>query len=193
MSAAQRIIVAIFAIVSFHLALCFSFPLRSKSLSSNSRVFVKPRSEEWAKERGMEPGVGGYWPGDPNAKTYKVTIRDKKTNQEYVQQVPEDRYIYFHYEDQEVELPIINRVRMCRQGCCTICTAKVVEGKVKMDAPLGLLKEFRSKGYALTCVAYPRSDLVLELQDEDEMYVRQWSEGFEGGGVQWGGFLPEDD
>ena len=42
-------------------------------------------------------------------------------------------------------------------------------------------------------IAYPRSDMVIELQDEDEMYVKQWSEGFEGGGVQWGGFLPDDD
>lgn len=45
----------------------------------------------------------------------------------------------------------------------------------------------------IASIAYPRSDMVIELQDEDEMYVKQWSEGFEGGGVQWGGFLPDDD
>jgi ferredoxin len=82
---------------------------------------------------------------------------------------------------------------MCRQGCCTICTFKVLDGEYKMDTPLGLLKDMRNKGYALSCCSYPRSDLVCELQSEDEMYIRQWSEGFEGGGVEWGGFLPEDD
>ena len=62
--------------------------------------------------------------------------------------------------------------------------------------------------YVLTCCTYPKSNLLLKLQGEvsffwmtlyftfhlymvictqDEMYVRQWAEGFEGGGVQWGG------
>jgi len=89
---------------------------------------------------------------------------------------------------------VINIARMCRQGCCTICTGKILNsGKVKMDAPLGLLKELRDKGYTLTCCAMPRSELVLELQDEDETYIKQWSEGFEGGGIEWGGFLPDED
>ena len=38
------------------------------------------------------------------------------------------------------------------------------QGAVKMDAPLGLLKDFREQGYALMCCAYPRSDIVCELQ-----------------------------
>jgi hypothetical protein len=69
-----------------------------------------------------------------------------------------------------------------------------------MDSPLGLLKQFRYKRnddkdakYVLMCCTYPKSDLILDIQGEDEMYVRQWSEGFEGGGVEWGGFLPDDD
>ncbi len=71
---------------------------------------------------------------------------------------------------------------------------KVVEGKVKMDAPLGLLKELRTAGYALSCCAFPRSDnIVLQMQSEDEMFVKQWSEGFEGGGKEWGGFFMDED
>ena len=155
-----------------------------------------PYSAEWARERGLEPGYGGIWPGNPDAKKYTVTLRSKKEpGKEYTLQVPADRYIYFYFEQMGIDLPVVNKARMCRQGCCTICTAKIIndEGKVKMDAPLGLLKEFREKRYALTCCALPRSDLVCELQDEDETYVKQWSEGFEGGGVEWGGFLPDDD
>jgi ferredoxin len=150
-------------------------------------------SAEWAKRRGMEPGYGGVWPGDPNIGTYKVTIISKKTNETFVQDVPKDRYFYYAFEQAGIDLPMENKPRMCRQGCCTICAVKIIEGKVKMDAPLGLLKELRNQGYALSCCAYPRSDIICELQDEDEMYIKQWSEGFEGGGIEWGGFLPDDD
>lgn len=150
-------------------------------------------SAEWAKRRGMEPGYGGVWPGDPDIGTYKVTIISKKTNETFVQDVPKDRYFYYAFEQAGIDLPMENKVRMCRQGCCTICAVKITEGKVKMDAPLGLLKELREQGYALSCCAYPRSDIVCELQDEDEMYIKQWSDGFEGGGTEWGGFLPDDD
>lgn len=156
---------------------------------------IKIRSKEWAEARGMEPGFGGIWPGDPNAKTYKVTIRSKIDKTEYTVDVPVDRYIYHYFEEMGIDLPIVNKVKMCRQGCCTICAAKIIglEGQAYMDSPLGLLKDMRNKGVILSCCAYPQSDLVLELQKEDEMYIRQWSEGFEGGGVEWGGFLPEDD
>lgn len=151
------------------------------------------RSLEWARRRGMEPGYGGLWPGDPNAERFNVTIVSRKTRETFTQMVPKDRYIYYYFEEQGVDLPVINKPRMCRQGCCTICAMKLVEGKVKMDAPLGLLKEMREQGYALSCCAFPRSDLVCELQDEDFMYIKQWGEGFEGGGVVWGGVLPDDD
>lgn len=151
------------------------------------------RDAEWARERGMEPGFGGVWPGDPNAETFKVTIRSKHTNEEFSCQVPRDRYIYHVFEENGIDLPIFNKERMCRQGCCTICTVKVEEGNVKLDSALGLLKDMREEGYSLSCCSFPRSDIVCELQREDEMYIKQWSEGFEGGGVEWGGFLPDED
>lgn len=55
------------------------------------------------------------------------------------------------------------------------------------------MKEMRNKGYALLCVSYPQSDLHCVLQDEDEVYVKQFGSTFESGGVEWGGVLPEDD
>lgn len=152
------------------------------------------RSKEWAAIRGLEPGYGGYWPGNPDAKKYKVTIKSQKTGEEVTAMVPNDRYIFMYFEEQGIDIPVINKARMCRQGCCTICTAKLDEGsKVKMDAPLGLLKDFREDGYALTCCSLPRSDIVCVLQDEDEMYIRQWADGFEGGGKEWGGVFMDED
>lgn len=162
---------------------------------------------KWLKRvtaRGFEPAYGGFWPGNPDAKRHKVTIlADSKS---YTLMVPVDRFIYFYFEEQGIDLPIVNKQRMCRQGCCTICTGRIMtpsgeepdvdnpRKKVKMDAPLGLLKDFRKDGFVLTCCAYPTTDnLVLQMQSEDNMYIKQWSEGFEGGGVEWGGFLPDDD
>lgn len=164
-----------------------------KAISSRLQGKKFLRDEEWAKKRGMVPGFGGLWQGDPNAEKFKVTIKSKKAGEEYTCLVPKDRYIFYVFEEEGIDLPLPLKERMCRQGCCTICSMKVVEGKSKMDAPLGLLKELREEGYTLTCCTYPKSDMVLEMLEEDQIFIKQWSEGFEGGGVEWGGFLPEED
>lgn len=39
---------------------------------------------------------------------------------------------------------------------------------MKPEGALGLLKELKQEGYALTCCSYAKSDLVMELQEEDE-------------------------
>eukprot|EP01041_Mallomonas_annulata_P009013 gene9013-18667_t len=159
-------------------------PTNASAMGNNYPI----RSAAWARERGMEPGFGGIWAGNPDAKKYQVKVISKKSGEEFTMMIPNDRYIYHYFEENNMELPVINRNRMCRQGCCTVCAVKVQEGKLKMEGPLGLLKEFRDKGYALTCCALPRSDLVLELQDEDEVYIQQWGESFAQGGVEF-----EDD
>lgn len=81
----------------------------------------------------------------------------------------------------------------CRNGCCTTCAVKIKSGEVDQQEALGLLKEMRDKGYALLCVSYPKSDLECVLQDEDEVYVKQFGSTFESGGVEWGGVMPEED
>lgn len=45
--------------------------------------------------------------------------------------VPVDRFVFFATEDAEVDVPIVNKKRMCRNGCCTTCAVKVLEGKVR--------------------------------------------------------------
>lgn len=66
-------------------------------------------------------------------------------------------------------------------------------GEVQQEEALGLLKDMRAKGYALLCVSYARSDIDCVLQGKDEVYVKQFGSSFESGGVEWGGFVPEDD
>lgn len=103
-------------------------------------------------------------------------------------QVPEDRYIWWAMEDEGADLP-----SSCRHGCCTTCAVRIKSGEVRQDEALGLMKEIRAKGYALLCVSYPKSDIECELQDEDEVYLQQFGDSFESGGVTWGGVLPEED
>mmetsp|Transcript_1292 Transcript_1292/g.3943 ORF Transcript_1292/g.3943 Transcript_1292/m.3943 type:complete len:160 (+) Transcript_1292:63-542(+) len=130
----------------------------------------------------------GALPGDPNAKRYKISVKDPRNGQIYTAEVPEDRYIYFYMTEQGMDLPA-----QCRNGCCTTCAVKLSKGEVHQPEALGLLKEMKDRGYALMCVSYPRSDIEAVLQDEDEVYVQQFGSTFESGGVEFGGVLPEED
>jgi ferredoxin len=44
---------------------------------------------------------------------------------------------------------------------CLACSAEIVEGEVTQPAARGLTDEER-EGYALTCMARPQTDLVLD-------------------------------
>jgi len=129
----------------------------SKRMSTSMQENQKMTGEKFSFLKSENPGFGGYWPGSPDAKKYNVTIvlpksADGSQKPPLSLMVPEDRYIYFYFEEMGVSLPFINAQRMCRQGCCTICTAKVLnskpneveepfnnKAKVKMDSPLGSL------------------------------------------------------
>jgi ferredoxin len=51
----------------------------------------------------------------------------------------------------------------CRNGTCRTCICQVVSGSVRYDIEWpGLSAEEKTEGYALPCVAFPCSDLVLK-------------------------------
>ena len=49
----------------------------------------------------------------------------------------------------------------CRVGMCLACSAKIVEGEVKQPGARGLT-DAEKEEYALTCMARPQTDLVLD-------------------------------
>jgi ferredoxin len=49
----------------------------------------------------------------------------------------------------------------CRVGMCLACSAEIVEGDVTQPAARGLTEAER-ESYALTCMARPQSDLLLD-------------------------------
>jgi ferredoxin len=120
-------------------------------------------------------------------RSYTVTVRDRHTGETYTRQVPEDRYILQNLENQGVELPF-----SCRNGACTTCAGRILSGEVDQPEAMGLSPELRARGYALLCVSYPRSDLEVETQDEDEVYELQFGRYFGKGKVRVGLPLDED-
>lgn len=52
----------------------------------------------------------------------------------------------------------------CRNGTCRTCICRLESGEVtyRIEWP-GLSREEKAAGYILPCVAYPQSDVVIEL------------------------------
>jgi ferredoxin len=120
-------------------------------------------------------------------RTYKIRIHDRQKGTYHTVEVPEDRYILHSAENQGVDLPF-----SCRNGACTTCAVRVISGKIYQPEAMGLSPELQKKGYALLCVSYPRSDLEVETQDEDEVYELQFGRYFGKGKVRVGLPLDED-
>lgn len=120
-------------------------------------------------------------------KSYKIKIHNRQTGTEHTLQVPADRYILHAVENQGTELPF-----SCRNGACTTCAVRVLAGEIYQPEAVGLSQKLRDKGYALLCVSYPRSDLEVETQDEDEVYELQFGRYFGKGKVRFGLPLDED-
>jgi ring-1,2-phenylacetyl-CoA epoxidase subunit PaaE len=54
----------------------------------------------------------------------------------------------------------------CKGGVCCSCKAKLIEGKVEMEANYGLEDSEVKEGYILTCQSHPRSKKVVVDYDE---------------------------
>ncbi|MFZ9827572.1 MAG: 2Fe-2S iron-sulfur cluster-binding protein, partial [Vulcanococcus sp.] len=57
----------------------------------------------------------------------------------------------------------------CCSGVCTTCAALVKEGSVHQPDAMGVKADLQEQGFALLCVAYPRSDLKLVAGQEDAL------------------------
>ncbi len=64
----------------------------------------------------------------------------------------------------------------CCSGVCTTCAARISSGTVDQADAMGVRQELRDEGFALLCVAYPRSDLTLIAGQEDALYEAQFGQ-----------------
>jgi ferredoxin len=134
-----------------------------------------------------EPDRAQSNPEESPAPLHTVKIHDRRTGHRYTAKVTGDRYILHTAEDQGAELPF-----SCRNGACTACAVRVLSGDLRQPEAMGLSPHLQRQGYALLCVSYACSDLVVETQDEDEVYELQFGRYFGKGRVKRGLPLDED-
>ncbi|AGY59813.1 2Fe-2S iron-sulfur cluster-binding protein [Gloeobacter kilaueensis] len=112
---------------------------------------------------------------------YSVEIYDPVAGETYHIRAGAREYVLQQAEAQGVNLPF-----SCRNGACTSCAVRVLSGDLEQPEAMGLSAQLKALGYALLCVSYPRSDLKVELQAEDEVYLLQFGQQFAQGEVRAG-------
>ncbi|AFY66826.1 2Fe-2S iron-sulfur cluster-binding protein [Geitlerinema sp. PCC 7407] len=103
------------------------------------------------------------------AKSYTVEIQHQGNS--YTLNVPEDQTVLQVAEANGIKIP-----SSCHAGVCTSCAALVTEGTVDQADGMGISPDLMAQGYALLCVAYPRSDLKIETEKEEVVYQRQFGQ-----------------
>jgi ferredoxin len=103
------------------------------------------------------------------ANTYTVEINHKGNT--HTLTVSENQTILAAANDAGLDLP-----SSCNAGVCTTCAAQVTSGTVEQGDGMGVSPDLQAQGYALLCVAYPRSDLKIETEKEDQVYYLQFGQ-----------------
>jgi ferredoxin len=96
---------------------------------------------------------------------YKVRLLNESKNLDFTIECPDDKFILEAAEDANIELPY-----SCRAGSCSTCLGKVTAGSVDQPDQTFLDEEQIGKGFVLTCVAYPTSDVTVLTHEEENLY-----------------------
>ena len=95
--------------------------------------------------------------------SFKIELRTPNGIKKFT--CPDDEYILEAAEQSGVDMSY-----SCRAGACSTCVGNIVEGTVDQSDQSFLDDIQIKKGYALLCVAYATSDLIIKTDCEEELW-----------------------